>query len=78
MPSATNEDRLRDALNELIEACAYVSPIAGAVATTASVKDIRNAGRFIAAVEAAKETLADIGSTGRPAAAKGGSVPPLR
>jgi hypothetical protein len=42
------------------------------------VKDIRNAGRFIAAVEAAKEILADVGSTGRPAAAKGGSVPPLR
>jgi hypothetical protein len=78
MPSATNEDRLRDALNELIEACAYVSPIAGAVATTPSVKDIRNAGRFIAAVEAAKKIVADIESTGPPAAAKGGFLLPLR
>ena len=46
------------ALKELTDACAYVAPIAGAVATKASVKDIRNAGRFMAAVEKAQTAIA--------------------
>jgi hypothetical protein len=49
--------RLRAALGNLVDACAYVSPIAGAVATEASVKHIRQAGKFMKAVEQAREAL---------------------
>ena len=45
------------ALRELVEACEYVKPFAGAVAVEASVKDIRRAGRFVKAVENAKAIL---------------------
>jgi hypothetical protein len=40
-------EALEAALKELTEACAYISPIAGAVATKASVKDIRYAGTVV-------------------------------
>jgi len=45
------------ALRELVEVCEYVKPFAGAVAVKASVKDIRQAGRFVKAVERAKATI---------------------
>ncbi len=48
---------VRRALRELVEACEYVKPFAGAVAVKASVKDIRQAGRFVKAVEIARAAL---------------------
>lgn len=50
-------DRLYRALVDLVEAGKYVSPIAGAVATKASVKDLRNAGNFMKATEKARAAL---------------------
>ena len=50
-------DRLQAALEQLIEACEYVKPFAGAVAVKASVKDIRKAGSFVKAVETARRAL---------------------
>jgi hypothetical protein len=48
---------LRAALEELVDACEYVKPFAGAVAVKASVKDIRKAGSFVKAVEIARRAL---------------------
>lgn len=66
MPGASYESdelseirALKDALRELVDACGYVKPFSGAVATSASVKDVRHAGRFMAAVENAKKILDD-------------------
>lgn len=50
-------ERARRELENLVEACAYVSPIAGAVATNPSVKDIRAAAKFVKAVESARALL---------------------
>jgi hypothetical protein len=46
------------ALRDLVDACEYVSPIAGAVATEASVKHIREASRFMKAIDNARTVLA--------------------
>lgn len=46
-----------DALRNLLDACAYVSPIAGAVATKPSVKDLRAAGRFMDAIAEAEAVI---------------------
>lgn len=54
-----DQDDVVAALRELVEACEYVRPFAGCVAVTASVKDIRLAGRFVKAVENAKRILRD-------------------
>lgn len=52
-----NAERLFEALEELVGACEYVAPFAGAVATEASVKHIRQAGRFVAAMDKARAAL---------------------
>jgi hypothetical protein len=51
-------DEMLAALCELVDACAYVSPIAGAVATEASVKQIRQAGRIMKAISTARAAIA--------------------
>ena len=48
---------LREAMQELVAACAYVKPFAGAVAVEPKVKNIREAARFMEAVERAKQAL---------------------
>ena len=52
-----NAERLFEALEGLVAACAYVAPIAGAVATEAKVEHIRRAGRFLAAMKKADAAL---------------------
>jgi hypothetical protein len=61
MDDAADElEAVLSALKGLLEACGYVSPIVGAVATEASVKHIRQAGKFIKACETAKTTIANV------------------
>jgi hypothetical protein len=49
---------LLGALMALVEAGEYVSPIVGAVATEATVKDIRRAGNFVEATDRARAAIA--------------------
>jgi hypothetical protein len=56
------QTRLRAVLRELVEACAYVKPFAGEVLSegeNVTVKKMREAMRFCAAVEAAQKLLGD-------------------
>lgn len=50
-------DELVEALEELREQCKGVAPFANAVATSASVKDIRRVGKFMAACDKADAAL---------------------
>lgn len=60
MAAEADRDYLAAILRKLVDACDYVKPFAGAVAVKASVKDIRQAGRFVKAVEKAKSALAQM------------------
>ena len=51
-----NEVALLEALTQLADACAFVKPFAGAVAVEMTVKNVRQATKFVEAVERA-ETL---------------------
>lgn len=53
--------KMRKALKELVEACAYVKPFVGEVLSEGevTVKNMRKAMRFCAAVENAQKLLGD-------------------
>lgn len=58
----SNEPDWRAALKELVDACAYVKPFAGEILSegeSVTVKNMRNAMRFCAAVERAQKLLGE-------------------
>ncbi len=55
-------DEIKNAMRELVEACAYVKPFAGEVLSegeNVTVKNMRHAMRFCAAVENAQKLLGE-------------------
>jgi hypothetical protein len=56
--AAAESRELLDALIDLHDQCGDVSPFSNAVATRASIQDIRRVGRFMAAMDRAKAALA--------------------
>ncbi len=60
--SSPDSAKLLAALRELVDACAYVKPFAGEILSegeNVTVKNMRNAMRFCAAVERAQKLMGD-------------------